>query len=159
MELTRIGGRRSTERRPLCATRVSGQRRASAVQGVGRDLIGGLLNLCPVLGTLDEGFAVKLVASSVSDGRVVTSQEATARQPEAAVVTIRAPIAALLPGVRASFATIGSQTSSVAATTQSMRTGRGVFPDPVSMFGRPRSCGHLETWPVPRAGTAQRWLW
>lgn len=46
-------------------------------------------------------------------------------------MTIRAPIAALLPGVRASFATIGSQTSSVAATTQSMRTGRGVFPDPV----------------------------
>ena len=56
-------------------------------------------------------------------------------------MTIRAPIAALLPGVRASFATIGSQTSSVTATTQSMRTGRGVFPDPVSMFGRPRACG------------------
>lgn len=133
MELTGIGGRRSTERRPLCATRVSGQRRASAVQGVGRDLIGGLLNLCPVLGTLDEGFAVKLVASSVPAGRTANRADS--------VVTMRAPMGASLPGVRASFATIGSQTSSVTATTQSMRTGRGVFPDPVSMFGRPRACG------------------
>ena len=79
------GARRSAA--PLCATRVSGQRRASVVQGVGRDLLGGLLKPGQVFATL-EGFAVKLVASSVSDGRAANHADS--------LVTMRASMGASL---------------------------------------------------------------